>query len=853
MQIHRWQVRALTAAVALAAGVAIFVEAPSSSSADTAAAPSASTCASRPWISASYQHKHTTEALALLVLECLKERYPKSYEHDMVGLVALNSYPWFQNVNEFGLTSTVQQSLASLGMPPITLQDGPGGIITKTWPSTTQLPNELALGATFDPAMATLYGSVLGSQAHAMGYDGVQAPDLNLVRVETWGRAFESFGESPVLAGEMGAAEAIALEAEHVIPVLKHFGPYSQETDRRFLNQVVSDRALNELYTRPFTLVLRALIPQLDAGDHAVGIMCSYGNVNGLKACRSPLLADELNYVGVDALVRSDLDVEVNPSALVLNGVDLVKPMDSGELVASLRDKSVVIALNHAVLQVFMTEFADGLVNGRNVSVHPRKLTVALSSEGSTGALQVEEHAAVLLKDSGVLPLTRSDTRIAVIGDSTVPNSCVNLAGDLKDSLHVATTCTNDADAELASSVLFNRLPVTHGLARRVLTYTATQSGPYVVTVSTIGNTKVTLNGATILSSQGLAEFDVQRTTMVRLTKGEKCGFAVLWKGAPPYIKITYAEPAVDRALDGARGAKVAIVIAYDLAKEGMDRNSIELPGYEDAVISAIAAKVPTIVVLASDGAVSMPWINQVKGVLEVWNPTGSVQVDATLSRFVPAWTKLLDGAVDPSGRLPETFPVTTAQSPAGIQGFWPGFGTNVDLDEAPDDGAAIGMAWYREAGWPVLFPFGFGLSYTTFGLTGGSLQSTPSGLTMTVAVKDTGGDGGDEPVQVYADWPGTAGEPRLQLVGFADALFTDAQADGGVVDVTIPLNPDALTVDVNGAMRLVKGAYCLEAATFDGDPHAWTTGSVTLSPSNTGAQLTTSSTKALAPGTCPT
>lgn len=218
-------------------------------------------CAGNPWTQASFQATSTPAALGVLVLACLKREYPASYRHDEVGIVALIHDHRFQNINEFGLTSTVQRQLARLGMPPITFEDGPGGLLVDSDPKPTLLPNELALGATFDPTVATEYGWVLGVQAHLMGYDGVQAPDLNLLRVPSWGRAMESFGESPVLAGELGSAEAVAIESQHEIPVLKHFGPYSQETDRHDLDQLVSERAYQEVYIRPFDMTLHALLP----------------------------------------------------------------------------------------------------------------------------------------------------------------------------------------------------------------------------------------------------------------------------------------------------------------------------------------------------------------------------------------------------------------------------------------------------------------------------------------------------------------------------------------------------------------------------------------------------------------
>ena len=844
--IGRIGAAALVASVMLGVGVSVP---PAAARPSAGVAPA--TCVARPWVDASYQRASTPDKLAALVLACLKQRFPSTYRHDEVGVVALNADGWFQNVNEFGLTSSVQRQLAELGMPPITLEDGPGGLVTEARPGPTQLPNELALGATFDPAVATMYGTVLGTQAHQMGYDGVQAPDLNVVRVPSWGRASESFGESPVLAGEMGAAEALAIEARHVMAVLKHFGPYSQETERRVLNQLVSERTYQEVYIRPFTLVLRALLPLLDAGGHAVGIMCSYGNVNSTKACRSPELARELGSIGVSALVRSDLAVEVNPTALLLNGVDLIKPMNTGELEGALGQPAIDAALDQAVLQVFATLFADGLVDGTVTAAHAHALSGINALVGHLDATKIEERAAVLLKDARILPLVHSGGRLVVVGDANVRDTCRDLASALGHALEEATTCA-DPHVGLQQYVLFHHEPAAHLGAERTTTFTAPSSGPYVVSLTTLGDTTLEMDGRPVVVSHGLAEFKVQRTALVQLVGGRRYSFHVAWRGPAPLAWLVRELPEVAAILGAARGARAAIVVAYDLSREGMDRSSLDLPNAQSAVISAVAARMPTIVVLATDGAVTMPWLGHVRGVLEVWNPKGMVQTDATLSKYVSAWTTLLDGHVDPSGRLPVTFPVSAAQSPMADQAFWPGVDATVDLDLAPNGGLGIGEDWYRQAGWPVLFPFGYGLSYTSYQLVGGAVTSGASGLQMSVGVRDTGGVAGIEPVQVYADWPNTLDEPRTQLVGFGTVAFTRADASAGVVKHTeITLSPDALSVYQDGAMRIVKGSYCLEASTYEGDPHSWSTGSITLSPGPGDAVVGPPSTR-LAQVTCP-
>jgi beta-glucosidase len=811
------------------------------------------TCRANPWTSAAYQASQTPALLGTLVLTCLKLEYPTSYRHDEVGLVALVHDGRFQNINEFGLTSTVQRDLARLGIPPITLEDGPGGLAVTAIPHPTQLPNELALGATFDPAVATRYGALLGGEASQMGYDGVQAPDLNLVRVPGWGRAMESFGESPVLAGVLGAAEAVAIAGQNEIPVLKHFGPYSQETDRHPLDQLVSERAYQEVYIRPFAMTLRALLPQLAAGHHAVGIMCSYGNVNATRACRSPELIRELDRLGVNALIRSDLDVWVEPSALLRNGIDLIKPMATKELVRALGNHLVDTALDLAVAQIFATEFADGLVTGKVTSATWHPLSSLAATNDAASANQIEQRAAVLLKNDGLLPLARGTGPIAVIGDPRVRTTCLGLASTLANDLASPASCT-DPHLALPYTVLLDHLRYAHPPRRSLATATFTppSTGKYVVSVTTHDDTTLGMNGEVLVATNGQSSFGVQRTALVELKRGLHYRFRLTWLGIAPSVAVVDEQPLIDAAVNGVRGARVAVVIAYDLPREGMDRSSLALPNAQDALISAVAARVPTVVLLATSGAVTMPWLPQVHSVLEVWNPTGLVYTGAMLGKFVSAYGNLLDGAANPSGRLPVTFPVSTAQSPMAIRRFWPGVHYTVNLGLAPNGGLGIGYDWYRQARWPVLFPFGYGLSYTSYQLLGGTLTDSAAGLRASVAVRDTGGLAGTEIVQLYANWPSAVAEPATQLVGFASVTFTQHDAESRTIrHVLVPISPDALSVFQGTGMAIAPGSYCLEAATYDGDPHGWTTGPVILGP-GTGGSISGPTSTSLTQGNCP-
>ncbi|MCU1495842.1 MAG: Beta-glucosidase, partial [Acidimicrobiaceae bacterium] len=291
---------------------------------------------------------------------------------------------------------------------PLTLQDGPNGIAYDAR-GVTQLPSSLALAASFDTSLAYDYGRVLGSEARGKGIDAVQGPNLNLLRVPTSGRAFEGYGEDPYLVGQMGVADIQGIQSEHVMADAKHYTAYNQETARVLLNQVVSQRALYELYLAPFA----AAVEQ----GHVASIMCAYGSLNGVNTCSDPKLYSILQSWGFKGFVRSDLGAVLYSGPAFRAGMDLIKPASESTL-RQLVDRHVITIgrLDDAVRRTLGEMFAFGLV------AHPLRGTMATKVDSAAHAdfaVTAAERSMVLLKDRrGILPLSRSVTSIAVIGTS---------------------------------------------------------------------------------------------------------------------------------------------------------------------------------------------------------------------------------------------------------------------------------------------------------------------------------------------------------------------------------------------------------------------------------------------------
>lgn len=262
-----------------------------------------------------------------------------------------------------------------------------------------------------------------------------------------------------------------------------------------------------------------------------------------------------------------------------------------------------------------------------------------------------------------------------------------------------------------------------------------------------------------------------------------------------PAVRLGWAGPQslIAEAAAAAKAADVAVVFVGHRVGEGMDRLSLALPNDQDALIEAVAAANPkTVVVLQTGGAVKMPWIDKVAAVVEMWLPGDA---------FGPAAAKLLFGDAEPMGRLPVTFPRDEGQGPAQETRQYPGtLDATGALDKAFfDEELLIGYRYWDAKNQAPLFPFGYGLSYTSFQMRDVSVRSArDGGATVSVAVRNTGARAGSEVVQVYLGFPAKVGEPPKQLKGFRKI----ALAPGEERVVLLELSPEAFRHWDEGARR---------------------------------------------------
>ena len=658
----------------------------------------------------------------------------------------------------------------ALCIPGLNLEDGPQGVADGV-PGVTQLPAPVALAAAWDPALAREYGTVVGSEERGKGADVNLGPTVNIVRDPRWGRAFESYGEDPYLAGQTAVGYIDGVQSQGVMSQVKHFAVYNQETNRNTAadDAIVSPRAIHEIYLPQF----QAAVQQA----RTASVMCSYSSVNGQFACQNSYLMNVLdNQWHFPGFVTSDWGATHSTVPSALAGLDMNMPGGAGfgtdyygaPLKAAVQAGQVPMSVLNGMVSRILTEmFRFNLF--ANPPTGSLTDTVTTPAHAQTGR-DVAEAGTVLLQNAGrVLPLSpRSDKSVAVIGADggqyaltsgggsagvIAPYTVTPYQGISKrgaaSGVSVSYAQGNVPDTGALTAVPASAFP--SGLAATYYNNTTMTGTP--AATGTVSGADLAWNGqapaAGVNASGWSATFtgtiDVPTAGTLRaVARADRHGLGqhrrpdrvrqpdrvrrrgaghrrrcrpgrpasrsttpTRSRSAPTALTLGWAPPQtpslLDQAVAAAKKADVAVVFASNYETEGADLANIDLPADENQLISAVAAANPnTVVVLNTGSAVTMPWLDQVKGVIEAWYP-GQDDGDEIAA--------VLFGDVNPSGKLPVTFPQSLAQVPASTAAQWPGTNGTVQYSE----GILVGYRWYTTKHITPLFPFGSGLSYTTF------------------------------------------------------------------------------------------------------------------------------------------
>ncbi|WP_439382374.1 beta-glucosidase [Amycolatopsis lexingtonensis] len=700
-----------------------------------------------------------------------------------------------------------------LGIPSLRLADGSAGVRVDK-PSVV-MPAPVSLASSFDESLATRYGAGVGREARALGTDALLSPMVNTIRIPYGGRNFETFSEDPLLTSRIAAAEVKGIAGQGTIPVVKHLAGNNQENDRQTINVQMDDQTLHEVELPGFEAAVKA---------GAGAVMCSYNNLNGPSACANGdlltgILREQLAFKG---WVMSDWRMSLTPDSLP-KGLDQEMPDGTyfgDQLKTAISEGKIPqSALDTAVARIL------GQMDRFHLLDNPARPSRDLAGLTAT-AQDVAQAGAVLLRnEKAALPLsTARSGSVAVIGynaktpklngggsshvlPSATPASPLDVIKQRAGSATTYTPGYDPAGEAVPADALSPAYTQGGGLpagAEGVFyngTITAPAEGDYSIQLQATG-------GGGFLQVDGVASglFGDSIATgytgiTVHLTAGQHSlllyGFADFVK--PLQVNLHWLTPAaaqakIAEAVAAAKAATTPIVFAYDDSSEGLDRPDLSLPGYQDELIDAVATANPrTVVVLNTASAVKMPWLAKTAAVLEMWYP-GQKGAEAT--------TALLYGDANPQGKLTQTFPVDEAHTlVSGGAGLYPGQDGQVKYTEGVD----IGYRWYADKKMTPLFPFGYGLSYTSFAYSGlTATNASDGGLDVKVTVRNTGTRTGTEVAQVFLG-PSpqvTAPQAPTALGGYAKVTLTA----GAYRTLTIHVDPRQLSYWDSAAKAWKRG-----------------------------------------------
>lgn len=626
-----------------------------------------------------------------------------------------------------GATAWDTVAVERLGIPPITVSDGPHGLrrtpgISHESLPATCFPTGSALASSWDVDLLHKLGQALADECIALGVDVVLGPGNNMKRTPLCGRNFEYYSEDPFLGGEIATSFVKSVQSKGVGTSLKHFATNNQEFQRMTISAEIDERALREIYLAGFERVVKQAKPWT--------VMCAYNRLAGTHCSENHwLLTEILKYEwGYEGVVVSDWGAVHHRVKALAAGLDLEMPGPQERRVEQVIDAVRRGELDEAVLDAAVERLLKIVFKAKET---PKGHTTIDTQAHHALARQIAAETMVLLKNEGnLLPLHDVKT-LAVIGRTAkVPH----FQGG--GSSHINPTRVD---------VPFDEIQKLAG-------------------------------GAALLYAEGYLEED------------------------------TFNQGLIDEAVATAGKADVALIfVALPESKdsEGLDRPDIDLTQQQIALIKAVTARQPrTVVILNIGSAVAMAeWIDGPAAVLEAWlmgQAGGGAIAD------------VLFGKVNPSGRLAETFPVKLSDTPAFLN--YPGENGKVRYGES----LFIGYRYYDAKQMDVLFPFGFGLSYTTFEFSNLRVSNKAfkdvDGVQVSVDVTNTGAVAGKATVQVYIhDHEASLVRPYKELKGFVKV----AVAPGETKTATVTLDARAFAfyhprykqwVTENGAFDILIG-----------------------------------------------
>ena len=644
-----------------------------------------------------------------------------------------------------------------LGIPEIWTTDGPHGIRPEvmwdewdqarwTNDSCVAFPALTCLAATWNEEMSALYGKVIGEEARYRDKDVLLGPGVNIYRTPLNGRNFEYMGEDPFLASKMVVPYIQEVQKNGVAVCVKHYALNNQEAKRHEYDAVIDDRTLYEIYLPAFKAAVQ------EGG--AWSIMGAYNLYKGQHLCHNQYMLNDIlkGEWGFDGVVISDWGGTHDTDQAINNGLDLeFGTWTNGLNMSSSNSYDTYYLADPYLAKLRSGEASEEVLNDKARRVLKLIFRTAMNNDKPAGSMRSPEHydaarkiageGIVLLKnDNKVLPIDLDKTRkLLVVGENAIKMMTV---GGGSSSLKVQHECT---PLEGILAAVGDKAEVVYERG-----YVGDVTGDY--------------NG--VVTGQDLSESRSEDKLIADAVAAAKEADAVIFIGG--LNKAAHQDC------------------------EDSDRYGLELPYAQDKTIEALAAVNPNLtVVIVSGNAVAMPWVDKVNGIMETWfsgSQTGHALAD------------VLFGKVNPSGKLPFTFPVKLEDNAAhALNAYDP-----EDLSVEYKEGIFVGYRWAEKEQIKPLFAFGHGLSYTTFGYGEAKAAKTSmkenGTLSVSVDVTNTGDVAGKEVIQLYiGDNEASVARPVKELKGFRKIALEPGQKQ----TVTFEITPDMLKF-------------------FDADKHEW-------------------------------
>jgi beta-glucosidase len=661
----------------------------------------------------------------------------------------------------------------------------------------TALPSALGAAASFDPNVAKAYGEVIGDEMNNLALHVFEAPGVNMARIPVLGRNFEYFGEDPYLTGVMGVAEVKAVQAKGLIGMPKHYLANEQETNRQKIQTNVDPQVLREIYMLPFEMTVR--------DGKAASIMCAYNYVNGVHSCENEelltkVLRDDWGFTGY---VQSDFFAIKSTAGTMRAGLDHEMPIpqfwSKANLTKALDERSITVAMIDKALERRYTQTFKWGIFDRPLQQTP----IDFASHGQR-ARQIGTDSAVLLQNNGALPIAASVGKVVVVGKASQVYAQQAVAG---------------------GAMVGKPMGAGGGSSDVVPTYTVTPVDGIKEALRGMGNASATVQLVLVDDANATATIDGAPVAFAdALAVAAAADAVVLMAG-------TISEEGADRATTADGSALSSAVVPLAPGANAGDGSGLDW--YAPASLTTPATATGTNGVKNSNtvamlkavmGATSTTAKTMVQKTALVLKDNAGVAMDASLvgtagPAILEVWfpgqedgnivADLLFGKKNPSGKLPVTFPLAgkgflDAATPEQFPGAVSADGKTQTVTYS--EKLHMGYRWYdanvsgqcapvNGANPCVAFPFGHGLSYSSFGISGAGVSTGAgsTGYTVKARVTNTGATAGAEVLQVYLALPPSANavgavQPPKRLVGFQKAQL----APGASQEVTVTIDPNA-------------------------------------------------------------